>query len=358
MNAKPGSKKATKADADADAERPAPSANGNGDAGALENEMTIDELAQTSGMTVRNIRAHQSRGLLQAPIVRGRIGFYDDRHVARLELIQQLQSGGFNLTAIQRLVERAERTGDDIGNLRNLVLTSFAEEQSEVMTRDELGRLLGSEIDSRLIKKGIELGFVLQLDDDRFEVLSPTIMRAAVQCIELGVPLEMLINVLKAVNIHTRSISDAFIKMVDEGIIRPVEKDGMPPEAFPQVLTAIESLRPLAAEVALAGFRISMDSSAEDAFGKILRRIAKEDLSPVDDAGKAKERGGVAGAAKSVVRGAVKSPSRASSKGGGKDGGKGGGKSRSTGSGAKTGSAKSSGRAAGEGRRRGRRLAT
>src|SRR6478672_9272476 len=96
-------------------------------------ELTIDELAQQTGMTVRNIRAHQSRGLLPAPDVQGRIGYYGDRHIARLELIQQLQAGGFNLTAIQRLVERAEETGDNIGDLRNLVLTPFAEEPSEVM---------------------------------------------------------------------------------------------------------------------------------------------------------------------------------------------------------------------------------
>ena len=29
--------------------------------------MTIDELARESGMTARNIRAHQSRGLLRRP---------------------------------------------------------------------------------------------------------------------------------------------------------------------------------------------------------------------------------------------------------------------------------------------------
>ena len=33
-----------------------------------DDEMTIDELARESGMTARNIRAHQSRGLLPAPV--------------------------------------------------------------------------------------------------------------------------------------------------------------------------------------------------------------------------------------------------------------------------------------------------
>ncbi len=286
--------------------------------GAAANELTIDQLAQRSGMTVRNIRAHQSRGLLPAPNVKGRIGYYDDRHVARLELIQQLQSGGFNLTAIQRLVERAEQTGDAIGNLRSLVLMPFAHEQSEVMTLEELAQQLGAEIDARLIKKGIELGFVLPLDNHRFEVISPTIMRAAVQCIQLGVPLDMLLGVLKAVNIHSRAIADAFTKMVDEGIIRPVERDGLPPESFPIVMAAIESLRPLAAEVAMAGFHVNMDNAAEDAFGKILRRIAKEDLRlPEETSSKAeggKVRGTVTVAAKGAA-GAVKSAAKVAPRG-------------------------------------------
>lgn len=244
---------------------------------ATPGEMTIDELARRSGMTVRNIRAHQSRGLLPAPNVRGRIGYYDERHVARLELIQQLQSGGFNLTAIQKLVERAEQTGDDIGNLRNLVLTPFAEEQSEVINLAEFRAQSGSDIDDRLIKKAIDLGFIVPLDGDRYEILSPTILRAGVICIQLGIPIEMLLEVLKTVNVHSRAIADAYAKMVDEGIIRPVEKDGLPPESFPKVMEAIGTLRPLAAEVALAGFQVNMDVAAEEAFGKILKRIARED---------------------------------------------------------------------------------
>jgi DNA-binding transcriptional MerR regulator len=62
-----------------------------------DDELTIDELARRIGMTVRNIRAHQSRGLLPPPEVRGRTGYYGADHVARLELIQELQAEGFNL---------------------------------------------------------------------------------------------------------------------------------------------------------------------------------------------------------------------------------------------------------------------
>ncbi|HMW46624.1 MAG TPA: MerR family transcriptional regulator, partial [Solirubrobacterales bacterium] len=51
--------------------------------------ITIGDLADRTGMTVRNIRAHQSRGLLDPPKVVGRTGYYDQGHVDRIELIRE-----------------------------------------------------------------------------------------------------------------------------------------------------------------------------------------------------------------------------------------------------------------------------
>lgn len=265
--------------------KPESSANGGAPAAG---ELTIDQLAQHTGMTVRNIRAHQSRGLLPAPVVKGRIGYYAEPHIARLELIQQLQAGGFNLTAIQRLVERAEETGDNIGDLRNLVLTPFTDEEPEVMTLADLAEQIGGDVDSRLITQGVELGFAIPLGDDRYEVLSPTLLRAAARALELGISIDVLFKVFKKVNEHTRAISSVFTKMIDEEVVRPEEKQGLPPETFPRVLTAIEGLRPLASEVVMTSFRVNMEQAAEEAFGKILTRIAREDLK---DSASSKRRG-------------------------------------------------------------------
>src|SRR4051794_26071649 len=58
------------------------------------NELTVEQLAYETGMSVRNIRNHQSRGLLPPPDVRSRVGYYGEQHVARLRLIQELQADG------------------------------------------------------------------------------------------------------------------------------------------------------------------------------------------------------------------------------------------------------------------------
>src|SRR5881409_2365094 len=75
--------------------------------------LTIDELAQRTGMTVRNIRAHQSRGLLPPPEVRGRTGYYGSVHLARIELIRETQGQGFNLEAIRRLVDASPGSSEE-----------------------------------------------------------------------------------------------------------------------------------------------------------------------------------------------------------------------------------------------------
>jgi DNA-binding transcriptional MerR regulator len=80
--------------------------------------LTIAELAERSGVTVRNIRAHQSRGLLPPPEVRGRIAYYGDRHLARLRLVVTLQAVGFNLLAIRRLLARGSGYATLLAELR------------------------------------------------------------------------------------------------------------------------------------------------------------------------------------------------------------------------------------------------
>jgi DNA-binding transcriptional MerR regulator len=67
--------------------------------------MTVTELAAAVGMTPRNIRAYQSKGLLHPPANSGRVALYSGAHVARLHLIASLQREGFTLAAIRRLIE-------------------------------------------------------------------------------------------------------------------------------------------------------------------------------------------------------------------------------------------------------------
>lgn len=241
-------------------------------------DLTIDELARRSGMTVRNIRAHQSRGLLPAPIVRGRTGFYGDEHLLRLIEIKDLQAEGFNLTAIQRLLEQSELTGQGLGTLRSSFLTPFPGEETEIVDFKVLAKEVGLELDQHadLISRAEKAGFIMPIGGDQYEVLSPTILRAGMEVIKLGVSVEDAFKLLLVIRKNMRSVADAFTRLADDHVIRPFQDRGFDPEEWPAVQETIERISPLASQVAIAAFRVEMTEAAEEAFGKALARAARK----------------------------------------------------------------------------------
>jgi DNA-binding transcriptional MerR regulator len=108
--------------------------------------LTIEQLAEATGLTVRNIRAHQAKGLLPPPEVRQRIGYYGPEHVARLRLVRELQAEGFNLRGIKRLLERTHGPAERLLDLKRAVSAPFETEQPQVFTREELAVRLGPEV--------------------------------------------------------------------------------------------------------------------------------------------------------------------------------------------------------------------
>ena len=145
-------------------------------------ELTIDELARRTGMTVRNIRAHQSRGLLPAPQVRGRTGFYGPEHESRIELIRELQADGFKLEAISRLLDSAGGSSDEVLRFTRAVKAPFEDEQPQIVTAEELGERWGAgDAAPGLLRKAEKLGILRPLPDGNYEELSPRLARASAE---------------------------------------------------------------------------------------------------------------------------------------------------------------------------------
>src|SRR3712207_2385823 len=88
-------------------------------------EFVVEELSRRTGITVRSLRSYQSRKLLPPPAVRGRTGYYDERHVARIELIKDLQSEGFKLDSIARMLDQGGRSDADLLRFTRSVKSMF-----------------------------------------------------------------------------------------------------------------------------------------------------------------------------------------------------------------------------------------
>jgi DNA-binding transcriptional MerR regulator len=238
--------------------------------------LTIDELARHTGMTVRNIRAHQSRGLLPPPDVRGRTGFYGDEHVARIELIKELQAEGFNLGAIRRLLESAGGSTDEVLRFTRAVASSFEEERPEISDVVELREQWGPEPQPKLLERAIELGLLRPLGEGRYEERSPRLGRAARELAELGVSPERTLEVAGEIRRHADGIAGSFVELFLDEVWHPFDAAGRPAERWPEVFDALERLRPLASESLVAIFQIAMTERVEQALGAQIERMAGE----------------------------------------------------------------------------------
>lgn len=248
---------------------------GERDVGDSENQLTIEQLAQESGMSVRNIRAHQARGLLPPPEVRQRVGYYGPDHLARLRLITELQADGFNLKGIERLLEDSSgEASRAMLNFRRAITTPFESERPEILSGEELAERFGENASPEVLERVVKLGLLTPVGGDAYEVASPGLLRISEEVVERGVPMAAALEVVEVMQRSSRHVAEAFAQLFVKFVWQPFEAEGQPEERWPEVLESIERLRPIASEALVAVFEMTMSGEVEKRFGKELRRIS------------------------------------------------------------------------------------
>jgi DNA-binding transcriptional MerR regulator len=236
-----------------------------------ENHLTIEELAAETGMTVRNIRSHRARGLLPAPEVRDRVGYYGPEHLARLRMIQELQADGFNLKGIDRLLDQNGAAEQFLSFRR--ALDGFDGEQPGTFTREELVERFGEGIDEAL-KRVVSSGALIAVEEDRYEAPYPSLLDAAEGIVATGVSLDHALTVIDKVRSRCKSISQEFVRLFLEDVWKPFEREGYPEERWPEVREALDRMRPLSLQALAALHRMTLSDEVERALGKQLERMA------------------------------------------------------------------------------------
>lgn len=245
------------------------------DPAVAEANLTVEQLAYETGMSVRNIRNHQSRGLLPPPDVRSRVGYYGPEHVARLRLIQEMQAEGFKLSAISRLIGEHGADADRFVGLRQAITAPFATEQPEVYERAELVEKFGTD-DDRLVGKAKKLGLLVDLGEDRYEAPSPALLRAAEEVMAMGIELPAALAAIEKLNRNAQSSARTFVDLFVENVWKPFDDAGRPEEGWEEIIAAIGRLRPLAFDALNATFRLTLTTEIEKAFGEVLERRQKK----------------------------------------------------------------------------------
>jgi DNA-binding transcriptional MerR regulator len=234
--------------------------------------LTIDELAARVGMTVRNVRAYASRGLLPPPRLRGRTGLYDEEHLARLSLIQSMLAEGYTLAAVERVLAHVPSGVTAAGlELHRALLTPWLPEEPEVVDRAALeARAGGPPLDDELLDRLVELGLIVVLADGRLQVLSPTLLRAGLQVIALGIPPAKAVAAQLKVGQHAAEVARIYVELFKDTVWRAFDEAGQPDSEWPRVQQAVERVQPVASQALLASFRIVMAEAVDAALGELL----------------------------------------------------------------------------------------
>ena len=238
-------------------------------------ELTIDQLAQRTGMSARNIRAHQSRGLLLPPTLRGRTGYYNDEHVARVQLIQRLQADGFSLALIKRLLRTARGSTAELQRFSDALHGPFGDEQPRVVELGKLQQSFRSTSDD-VFRQLEGLRVLRRLDDGKVELVTPQAFDGGAVLSDLGVPAEELVDGLAEAHKHVEAVARICLRMFLDHVWVPFEQAGRPEEGLDPVLAAIERLRPLVTRGVSSLFQMAMNDVIERQIGTELKRLELE----------------------------------------------------------------------------------
>lgn len=182
--------------------------------------MTIEELARRTGMTVRNVRAMQARSILAPPELKGRKGFYTERHAARVMLLQRLQGRGCSLAAIEALIEGWEAGSGlmDVMGLEDALRTPATQGlHTEADVATEFPELLASPV---ALKKALEQELVVQREA-RFIAPSAELLDIVRRQVVAGYPLEALLEEGDALLRDVDRIAARFRKSFFEHFVDP-----------------------------------------------------------------------------------------------------------------------------------------
>jgi hypothetical protein len=147
-------------------------------------------------------------------------------------------------------------------------------EAPEIIGADELAERFGA-TDRRTLAKAEQLEVLVPLGDDRWEVPSPSLLRAAEEAVERGIDLGAALEALERVQRNCASISRTFVRLFLEELWKPVRSAPDGEKRWPEVAEAIEALRPVASETVTALFKQTLASEIEAAFARELERQSR-----------------------------------------------------------------------------------
>jgi DNA-binding transcriptional MerR regulator len=227
-------------------------------------ELTIDELARTVEMTVRNVRAYAARGLLSPPRLVGRTGYYDAEHIEQLSLVRDLLDEGLTLAAVERVLAADVQSASLALAMLRTMRDPWRPAVEEEIDALELAVRAGFSPNAELLDQLATDGLVKLLPDGRVRVLQPDLLDAGQKVVALGVPAEAVLAVQPLITEHAKAVATLFVDLIATTVWRDFVERGMPAGEWGKMRDTIAALVPIAGQALLASFRAAMRERVDE----------------------------------------------------------------------------------------------
>ncbi|UGY94468.1 MerR family transcriptional regulator [Streptomyces gobiensis] len=232
--------------------------------------LTVDELAARAGVTVRTVRFYSTRGLLPPPeIGPRRVGRYGPDHLSRLALIEELQSQGMTLSAIERYVQQLpeDLSAYDLAIHRALV-ASWMPDTADEVTREQLARRSGRELTEEDLERLVAMSVLESTDDPAVFRVDPGMLPLGVRLLDVPMSLESILAARKVVLEHTREVARELSQLFRAEVWEPYREREPAPEQVERMKSLSAHMQPLVVQALLTAFQRSLKEELRSAFPK------------------------------------------------------------------------------------------
>lgn len=217
--------------------------------------MTIEELAAASHLTVRNIRAYQSRGILPSPRMQGRKGFYGLDHLQRLKHVAALQQRGYSLAAIQDILAKIDPEDLDPGMLA--ILSAWNDRNPLIFSRREFEERFPFFFEQPPLLQRMQNSGHVEIRGEKVVVAWPALFEVATTLHNMGAVLEPFIALMERTQNALQEIARDVLQTFINDVLHKRE-DTDDPEVVARIVT---DLRPQALAAVRSLFSHAIESN-------------------------------------------------------------------------------------------------
>ncbi|MFL6113126.1 MAG: hypothetical protein ACJ786_17470, partial [Catenulispora sp.] len=157
--------------------------------------------------------------------------------------------------------------GAEFASFAAAVHQAFDDGERRVVRLEDIHTLFpGSAEDSEdgtaLLDAAVEWGLLRPLGNGRYEERSPRLTRIGAELMAMGIPPVRALKAATEARTHVQAVAKCFVQLYMDQIWAPFEAAGYPADAWPEILSGLDRLRPLALDSVLALMRMALDEAA------------------------------------------------------------------------------------------------